>query len=620
MSEFMDTTDLERALLRLITKSKVYANLYAHRVRSEFFTTEQRKFIFGCVQRTQADTKSHLTSKLLEFEIRHRIDDKDQGIYEGEWNIIQGLTVSETPDSIIDKLVEAVTGRQLADNISDVIDLMDGGDIQRAVETLKQSAMQISLVKDDQPIRELTDYEHRKKIIMDKKKHPEKYTGLKTGIFPTFDKKTGGFFKGELTLIAGVTGLGKSTMVKALQWGLTQTNPGVNVLHIANEEYSIQVENKFDALITETPYFDFKLGQISDENLEAWEDKMKEMKAEAGVKYGRIFSKEVPAFTDVTLVEAAYRELEAQGIKIDIILIDHLPHIVPILKAYGENDERWKAAGDCKELARSLQVPVVIPTQAATEVEEKQNKGKRAGKLDVYGSKGQIHVCNNFLIITYRGRDNTQVDRLEYERDVYWLVDCKKNRDGAPFSFLAKHHVYYGKVEEVTEDGDGQTTGDDHKADDDQKAAAEEFLKDTEEEVTDDKADTTDNSEPEVHQSSPNEEPPELEPITDYPFSGYCPVPDCGAKVYTTPGGDCCENGHGGISPEDEPPQPEPVEPPSSATVRNTKKAKEVIEKRKPEPPKERYFKADEEKPVEPEPKKKMSVLEKVRARKKKNL
>ncbi|MEN6622945.1 MAG: hypothetical protein ABFD50_15525, partial [Smithella sp.] len=114
-----------------------------------------------------------------------------------------------------------------------------------------------------------------------------------------------------------------------------------------------------------------------------------------------------------------------------------------------ENDERAKAAADCKEIARQLRVPVITPTQAATEVEKKTQQGKRASKLDVYGSKGQVHVSNTFMIITYKGTDDTQVDIPDYLRDVYWLCDGKKNRDGAPFYFMAKHMVKTGTVIEI---------------------------------------------------------------------------------------------------------------------------------------------------------------------------
>jgi hypothetical protein len=121
----------------------------------------------------------------------------------------------------------------------------------------------------------------------------------------------------------------------------------------------------------------------------------------------------------------------------------------PIEKAWGEYDEQGKAAADCKELARAYDLSVVVATQAATIVEEKQSKGRRAGKMDVYGSKEQVHVANTAMFITLLGKDESQTDREEWERDVFWLGDVKKNRDGATFSFKMKHHVRFGYVEEI---------------------------------------------------------------------------------------------------------------------------------------------------------------------------
>jgi hypothetical protein len=192
----------------------------------------------------------------------------------------------------------------------------------------------------------------------------------------------------------------------------------------------------------------FKQGSIDDADLEKWERIM------GAWHHGLVFIKEVPAFTDVTLVEQAVRELEAKGIKIHAITIDHLPHVKPIQQAWGENDERFKAASDCKELARWLRLPVVVPTQAATIVEEKQSKGKPGGKLDVYGSKGQVHVANTFVLVTETGKDDTQTALEDWERDVFWRCDCKKNRDGATFWFRAKHFVKIGKIVEVPKDGE----------------------------------------------------------------------------------------------------------------------------------------------------------------------
>ena len=356
--------------------------------------------------------------------------------------MIEALDVTESPEILIAKLEEANTGRKVLQLGNDLTILLEQGNIEEAVTHLKQTSVQLGNKSDARKIVELTDYKVRHQMILDKRAHPEKYLGIKTGLH-TFDARTGGLFKGELTLLAGITGVGKSTLVKQIERGIVTLNHGKNVLHIANEEYQEQVEHKFDSGFTGIPYLDFKLAKITDEDLDRWVNMMKNW------HHGRVFLKEVPAFTDVTLVEQAYYELQNKGIHIDVIIIDHLPHIKPIQKSWDPNDELKKAASDCKEVAKSLHVSCVVPTQAATIVAAKQEKGKRASQMDVYGSKGQIHVANTFTIITEQGKDDTQTDREEWERDVYWLCDVKKNRDGGKFFFRAKHHVRIGKIEEI---------------------------------------------------------------------------------------------------------------------------------------------------------------------------
>lgn len=462
---FNDTIDLERSLLRQFTKSIMMCRKFAQSVREEWFSSKERQFVFQILMETFKGSKSILTSKIYAYEVDKRIDDNERSHYLGEWNYIEQVITTDPPEALIDLLKEAHTGRQMMDRIEEiVVKATEEGDIVGALTMFKQAAVSMNIGNVDQPLVELTDIDSRRKLIDDKKQYPEKYLGIKTG-FPTFDKRTGGLFAGELLLIAGVTGLGKSTLVKQLQKGIIFNNKDKNVLHIANEESQLQVEMKFDALMTEIPYLDFKLATISDDDLDKWEDTMRNKLKQPGV--GRVFVKEVPAQTDVTLVEQAYRELEAKGIPIHVIIIDHLPHIVPIMKSWSENDDRAKAASDCKQLSKDLDCCVIIPTQAATEVEEKQRKGRRAGKLDVYGSKGQIHVANTFMMITDRGKVSD--DSLEeWQQDVNWLVDIKKNRDGPPFCFNARHYVHFGKVEEVYNVGT-QEDNQEHAADDDEK-------------------------------------------------------------------------------------------------------------------------------------------------------
>lgn len=445
MSSFDYTVELERSLLKIMLSSQMMCRTYLHILQDDWFTSVQRKFILSTAQFTFSRSKDVLSRMVYEYEVGAKIDIAESSHFISEWNMIEALDVTESPDILIAKLEEAGMGRKLLELGGDLANLLEKGNIQEAVAHLKQTSVRLGNKSEARQIVDLTDFENRKQMIMDKRLNPDKYLGIKTGL-PTYDARTGGLFKGELSLIAGITGIGKSTLVKQIERGIVTLNQGKNVLHIANEEYQEQVEHKFDAGFLEIPYLDFKLAKITDDDLFKWEEFMKNW------KYGRIFLKEVPAFTDVTLVEQAFYELQNKGFNIDVIVIDHLPHIKSIQKSWDPNDELKKAASDCKEIAKSLHVACVVPTQAATVVADKQAKGGRAGQLDVYGSKGQIHVANTFTIITEQGKDDTQVDREEWERDVYWLCDVKKNRDGGKFWFRAKHHVRYGKIEEVSED------------------------------------------------------------------------------------------------------------------------------------------------------------------------
>lgn len=445
--KFSDTIELERSLLKALTSSEVLARTYIGAANEDLFSTLPRKFIFGLARKAMYESNSLLTKRVYMYEVGSRFEKDALAPFIAEWTFVENIENYDPPEVIIAQLKTAQTGREILKLTESAVTKLQNGDIDGAVADIKSKAMSLSTAGKIRHSKPLSDINERLELIKNKLEHPELFSGLLTG-FKKFDKVTGGLFPGELTLLAGVTGLGKSTMCKALARNIITLNPGKNVLHVANEEYETQVDYKYDAAFTGIPYYKFKNPQYMDaEELEAWKKYM-ETEYHANGR-GEIYPYEVPAFTDVTLVEQEYRYLENQGIKIDCIIIDHLPHIKPIQQAWNENDELKKAAADCKELARMLQVPVIVPTQAATEVEEKQMKGKRASKMDVYGSKGQVHVANTFVILTYKGTDDRQTNLDPEDRDVIWLVDCKKNRDGKAFCFEAIHHVNTGVVEEI---------------------------------------------------------------------------------------------------------------------------------------------------------------------------
>ena len=437
-----DTKSAERALLKILTTQQMLARAHFHRVKAEWFTSKPRQFVFSVALRVFDDSKSLLSQKLFDFELVNAIKEADRSHYVAEWNMICGEQATETVDALIEQLGKVERIGKVSDICERVINHLDNGDVDDAVSVMKHESLLLGTRYEDRPTHLFTDYTDRRALIHDKKKNPRKYLGTKTG-FDVFDKRTGGLFPNEMTLIAALTGVGKSTVMK--QWEAGIVLSGKNCLHVTNEESQEQVLQKFDAIITDMPYLDFKLATIDEAAMEDWEGLMVKV---GGPEYGSLFVKEIPPYVTIAEVERAYLELEQKGHKIDVVFLDYMDHMSPLEKAWSENDEQGKVAVDCKGLAIALRVPLVTATQAATGVETKQEKGRRFGGLDVYGSKRKVHEANTFLGIIRHASDEDEDDG-GWESDVEWTVYVAKNRDGPKFSFDVVHHVRTGRVDVV---------------------------------------------------------------------------------------------------------------------------------------------------------------------------
>ena len=454
MGVFDSSSDLERSVLSALMKDVKLCRLFLFRFKEDHFSSEARRFIFDVIKKEFTITQDLTPETLISCEILSK-HESDKTVYLGELKYIISTPPLKGLETSLKKLSEFRLGRETAACIEEVGRLVSEGCFVEAAGVMRHKSFSLCLSEDTKTTKEFfSTTKQRIAKARDKRDNPGKYSGLLTG-FKTFDVKTGGLHKGEMTLIAGITGLGKSTILKQIEFGILTHNHGKNILHIANEEYEEQVDSKFDAVMTGMDYLDIKFADkevLTEETLRNWELLIDNISKNTG---GKLYTREVPAFSDVSVIRRVVFELKAEGVDIHAIFIDHLPNMKPVQKAYSENNEREKCAAEVKELAKELKVPIVIPTQAATQVEEKQMKGKRAGKLDVYGSKGQIHHANTFAMITYLGRDHKtlgsdgSIEKLEHLKDVFILLDVKKNRDGPCFPCKLRHRVKSGRMEEV---------------------------------------------------------------------------------------------------------------------------------------------------------------------------
>ena len=316
---------------------------------------------------------------------------------------------------------------------------------QDAIQLVKKNKKRIIEIVNELKIMSSDDLNWLEVVSIKKKKHNDWLYDLE--------------MEGKPNYILDLAISHNSTFLKQLVYNVIIGNPkdpdplkrynGKNVLHVTNEEHQDQVRMKYFSLFTKIPYYRFKKALLTDFEMQHWENTMNTLRNDC---YGKVFIKEVAQFANVTEIYKEYFELQQQGIDIDIIVLDYLDHLAPVQRAWSENDEQAKKAWDFKAMSIDLNIPVVTATQAATIVDQKQEKGRGFGKLDIYGSKRPIHASNNFMGIMLVGFDDKQLitnggeRNSEDECDKFWDIKVAKSRDGANFKFECRHKVETGEV------------------------------------------------------------------------------------------------------------------------------------------------------------------------------
>ena len=440
------TVSLQRQLLKYLLKDKIYLRRMYGLCKNEWFTNQSRMFIYTKIMSYFEDNKSILTRQQFEYELDKHFDEEDDEYkikeYMTQFDICSKLESTQTLQLIISKLNEVDLATDVNHLIVTAYQKLQQGQIDEAASMLKSGSLDLSRTEHKGRILNLhEDVDDWVTQIVNRKQKPQRYTGIPTG-FPTFDKKTGGLFKAQLTVIFGLSGKGKSTVMKSIASNVRKA--GFNVLHCGNQQNQFQMRTKYQALQSGIPYSRFKNGNFTDEQFERWQ----QFNLQQRTKGGGLYIYEFPQSTDATLIERAVSELSLKGIHIDLIVVDYMDLMAPTHRAYSQNDEMGKVTKDLKGLAISCDCPVLTCTQAGSQVQKQQTKERPfLNASDVFGTKQKVHSANCLIGIVNQTATVGVGEKTEEERKIHKLVICvPKNRDGGIFSFRCDMHVTIGKV------------------------------------------------------------------------------------------------------------------------------------------------------------------------------
>lgn len=213
---------------------------------------------------------------------------------------------------------------------------------------------------------------------------------IETG-FEDYDEEFGGLLKGELTIIGGRPGMGKTQLLVNLCTNIASTKKPV--AYISLELSSFLVSNRFIGNLSKVSSRDLLKGDLKEQ--EAFNVK----EAVRKLNHLPIYVYDQYQSSIFSILERCRRLVSEQ--KVEVIFIDYLQLITANTKRFNREAELALITRELKKLAKELNIAVVATSQLSRQVENRPGGSKRPQLCDLRES-GAIEQDADKVIFLYR--------------------------------------------------------------------------------------------------------------------------------------------------------------------------------------------------------------------------
>ena len=385
------------------------------------FYDEKNKIIFEAIksmynEKIPIDIIT-LTSRLKDKKILDKI-----GGVSYISNILSIVPSASNIDYYIKDIEEARILRKLIDVTGQIKDLAFSTDkkIEDILDESESKILNIARNRRSKDFKTVTEVlKKAEENINFLTKNKNEVTRISTG-FLDFDKYTTGLKEGQLIIVAGRPGIGKTVVATNLASNIA-INSKKTVALFNLEMGAEQLINRMIASVGGIDQHKLQTGYFSESD---WN---KFTKATAELGNAKIYFDDTPSLS-IGELKSKCRKLASSEEGLDVIIIDYL-QILTSNKNYQGNRQQEVAdiSRSLKQLALELKVPIIALAQLRRPIEAK--KGDQRPTMNELRESGQIEQDADIIVLLYR-EDYVDKTKAIDNNTTIMEFNLEKNRNG----------------------------------------------------------------------------------------------------------------------------------------------------------------------------------------------
>jgi len=257
--------------------------------------------------------------------------------------------------------------------------------------------------------------------------------GVPSG-FTSLDRITGGFKRGELTIIAGRPSMGKTALALQIAKNAAELDYPVGMFSLEMAQFEQAL--RFLSGVSGYSNVDLISGRCDIEQL---------LKASESLLDLGIFIDDTPAITLLEVRAKARKMILKHGIK--MIIVDY----IQLMTGSGQNREQEVAylSRGLKAIAKDMDVPVIAMSQLNRNLE---TRSERKPALADLRESGAIEQDADIVMLLYRpayyGISSYSVNGIDNNTSGIMVVNLAKNRNGCTGELILKHNESLTRIKD----------------------------------------------------------------------------------------------------------------------------------------------------------------------------